>query len=99
MSAPYSRVLEPPFPILSIELHLPTTGQSTGTFDALMDTGADASIMPMNHLMRIGAQERAPGWLRGITGERMQVGLYFVDIRVGEITLPGVRVIGASALG
>jgi hypothetical protein len=63
-----------------------------------MDTGADASIMPMNHLMQIGARERAPGWLRGITGERMQVSLYFVDIRIGEITLPGIRVAGAQSL-
>jgi hypothetical protein len=60
-----------------------------------VDSGADATIVPIRRLDQIGADETAPGWLRGITGERLPVGLFFIDIRVGDVTFPGVRVVGS----
>jgi hypothetical protein len=41
----------------------------------------------------VGAEETAPGWMVGITGHRQPVALYFVDIYIGELAFPGVRVI------
>ncbi|NTU61845.1 MAG: hypothetical protein HGB05_00215 [Chloroflexi bacterium] len=54
-------------------------------------------MVPLHHLLEIGAEETAPGWLRGITGERTPVALYFVDIRLDHLTIPGVRVIASSS--
>jgi predicted aspartyl protease len=94
MSQAYSRGVQPPAPALSIRLRCEATDQSIGPLLALVDTGADATIVPLQHLLEIGAEESAPGWLRGVIGERLPVKLYFVDIRLGDVTIPGLRVIG-----
>ncbi|MEK7276781.1 MAG: retroviral-like aspartic protease family protein [Chloroflexota bacterium] len=61
---------------------------------AIVDTGADATVVPLRYLLEIGAEETAPGWLRGVAGDRRPVALYFVDVHVGELRFPNVRVIG-----
>jgi hypothetical protein len=64
---------------------------------AIIGTDADATIVPVHYLVQIGAEETAPGWLRGITGERVPVGLYFADVCIGELSFPGVRIVGNSS--
>ncbi len=94
MTEPYSRLVRPPAPKLFVRLRSTVRDQSTGPLTALVDTGADATIAPLSHLLEIGAEETAPGWLRGVMRERQPVRLYFVDIQIGNLTFPGVRVIG-----
>ena len=93
MSEAYSRKYQPSMPALRIQLHSAEASRTTDSLIALVDTGADATIVPRRYLVEVGAQETAPGWLRGITGERRPVALYFVDIRLDRITFPGVRVV------
>jgi hypothetical protein len=60
---------------------------------AILDSGSDATLVPLAPLLAVGAEETAPGWMVGITGHRQPVALYFVDIYIGELAFPGVRVI------
>jgi predicted aspartyl protease len=96
MSEAYSRSVRPAMPAFHVQLHSPETERSTESLLALVDTGADATIVPIRQLLEIGAEETAPGWLRGITGERLPVALYFIDIHLDHMTIPGVRVITSA---
>ncbi len=96
MSEPYSRRVRPEMPALHVRLYSSDTDRTTEPLLALVDTGADATIVPVRQLLEIGAEETAPGWLRGITGERMPIALYFIDIRLDHMTIPGVRVIASA---
>jgi hypothetical protein len=92
MSEPYSLRARPPAPALAIRLRAVATDLSTAAFSAAVDTGADATIVPLHYLLEIGADETSPGWLRGFSGERVPVALYYVDVLLGSLVFPGIRV-------
>ena len=98
MSEPYTHRVQPPGPTLSIRLQALAADQSTAAILAFVDTGSDATIVPLRYLLEIGAEETAPGWLRSFTGERVPVALYFVDLLLGDLVLPGVRIAGSAQL-
>lgn len=98
MSTRHSQQLRPPMPALQIRLQAEETDQMTDWLMAFVDTGADATIVPWQYLTAIGARETSPGWLRGITGERVPVALYFANIRLDTaITISGVRVVASRS--
>ncbi len=98
MSEPYSRRTRPPAPTLTIRLRATATDQSTAPLSALVDTGADATFVPLHYLLGIGAEETAPGWLTSFSGDCLPVALYFVDVLVGELVFPAIRVAGTARL-
>lgn len=59
----------------------------------LIDSGADATILPLDILRQIDARRIDVAWARTVTGQRYQVNLYQVHIRIGEFEVPGVEVI------
>jgi predicted aspartyl protease len=61
---------------------------------AMIDTGADATIVPVRYLRQIGAQPAFEASLRSHWGERRPVFLYLVDLKTGGLTLPSVFVVG-----
>ena len=58
-------------------------GQTTNTWLALIDSGADATAIPINYLEQIGALPVENRWLRSATGERHLVQLYEVYLQIG----------------
>ena len=94
MNQSYNRQYQPPIPVLSVRLYSPISEQFTEPIEALVDTGSDATLVPLAHLLTIAAEETSPGWLISITGQRKAVSLYFADIYVGSSALAGIRVIG-----
>ena len=93
MKQPYNRRYRPPIPTLTVRLYSPVRDTFTSPLEAIVDTGSDASLVPLSHRLEIGAEETAPGWLVSITGERKPVSLFFIDVYLGESTLAGIRVI------
>lgn len=78
---------------------LSTSGNDASeNLTALIDTGADATIVPVRHLRALGAKRAFAASLRSQWGEKRQVFLYLVDVQIAELTLPGVYVVG-DALG
>ena len=93
MKIAYRADFRPPAPALEVRLYSPITDRFVGPFLAIVNTGSDATLVPLQHLSALGAEETAPGWLIGITGDRQAVALYFIDIYLGPISSPGIQVI------
>ena len=89
---PYSLMYDPPAPTCDVILES-AEGERV-TLTALIDTGADATLVPVSHLRVIGARRVFEMGLRSQWGERRAVYLYLVDVHVGGVALPGVYVVG-----
>jgi hypothetical protein len=59
-----------------------------------LDTGADATLIPLSFLQQLGSRRALEVGLRSQWGERRDVFLHLVDVQIGEIMLPGVYVVG-----
>ena len=92
-SFPYSSEYDPPVPICSVMIASAATSR-TVQLHAIVDTGADATIIPIQYLRQIGARPAFEAGLRSQWGERRVVFLYLVDLKIGLQTLPGVFVVG-----
>lgn len=60
---------------------------------ALVDSGADATIIPATILTDIGARKIDEGWARTVFGERYPVPIYTVTITIGEYVLRGIELV------
>ena len=70
-------------------LHDPTL-----TLTALVDSGADGTIIPVSYLKQIRARKAGKTWMRGTTGERAQVDLYQVSLQLGSYHRGRLEVVG-----
>ena len=67
------------------------------TIWAMVDSGADATMIPLRVLEAVGASYKETLWMRGTAGGRIEVDLYFVAIRLGSQVIHGLHVIGTPA--
>lgn len=93
MRLSYRTDYRPPVPAIPVRLYSPVTEKYAGPELAIVDTGSDATMVPLRYLLAIGAEETAPGWLVTVTGNRQPVALYFVDIQCAQDVAPGLRVV------
>ena len=93
----YDSKYEPPAPIF--EIIVSKTGQPTNeaTLSALVDSGADATMLPITALQSVEARYIETRQMRGIAGVAYPVDLYLATIRVGFHTIPAVRVVAGAA--
>lgn len=84
----------PPIPCLEVRLRAPDSSQSQGPIRAIVDTGADITLVSQSVLDRIAAPEVDEVRLRSHWGEATTVVTYLIDIQMGEDTLPGIEVAG-----
>ena len=92
-SFPHRKDHFPPIPALVIGLRAgwrPVTGCAA----AVIDTGADITLVPLALLEQIGAPEMDEVRLRSHWGETTVVTTYLIDIQLGADTLPGIEVVG-----
>ena len=94
MNCPYSKDFTPAAPVMDLTLAAVATDATVGPITALVDTGADATIIPMEYLDRIKAPITIEMWARSTWGDRRRVNLFLVDVRIGENVLPHVQVVG-----
>jgi len=87
----YSSAYSPAIPMVEVGIGL-RRGLIQLTLPAIVDSGADATIIPMHYLHRIGAIPSDEQWLRGVTGKRVKVELYTLFIHIGnyKVYLPVV---------
>lgn len=90
---PYDATYDPPIPVCGVNLIAPSTGQSI-ELTAIVDTGADGTIVPLHYLQELGARRAFETGLSSQWGERRSVFLYLVDLQIGELILPGIYVVG-----
>ena len=93
MKFAFSHRYTPPAPVLEATLST-LSGEKRAKTIALIDTGADATIVPLSILLHLEARPAFSSRLRSQWGEHRQVLLYLVDIQIDESTFPGAYVVG-----
>jgi len=92
MSTPYDSTYRPPFPVLAVVLR--SEDGTVGPLAALLDSGADATVVPSHLLEEIAALEGEQATLRSHFGDTRLVQTYLANIEVDGHVLPGVYVVG-----
>lgn len=92
----YDRSYEPSAPVISVGLGLPGESEVRHTLRALVDSGADATMIPRDVLRNIGARFVERRTLQGVTGVRMQVSVYLVVVHLPLDAVYGVRAIAGT---
>jgi predicted aspartyl protease len=83
----------PPAPSLEISLAVPDEAFRIGPLQALVDTGADATLVPASHLEQLSLQVDNRKYLRSQWGEQRVVDTYFLDVGIGGMRLPAVEIV------
>ena len=94
MTYPYSHNYYPPAPIIEVTFVSAAENLRVGPLPALVDSGADGTIVPINYLDEIQAPSTVDMSIRSQWGESHWVLLYLVDVQIGDLTLPGIEVVG-----
>ncbi len=90
---PFNAALYPPIPVCELRLRT-SAGRESESLMGIIDTGADATIIPIRLLQQISARRNFESTLRSQWGERRRVFLYLLDIQIAHIVLPGIYVVG-----
>lgn len=91
----YDNGYAPPAPVIEIEIDGYNPLFSKTTLWAMVDSGADASMIPLYALDAVGATYKETLWMRSVTGDRTKVDLYLVGVQVGSHLVRGVHVVAA----
>lgn len=94
MKQDYNRDYFPPIPVLQTCFITPEWGLHTESLQAIIDTGADGTLVPIKYLRQINASVGGDSGIRSQWGERRVVSLYLVDIEIDDLILPGIWVVG-----
>ena len=88
----YDAHFDPALPVLSIRLSAPAELSSGEWLTAIVDTGADGTLVPTAYLEVAEAIGVGDAILRSVLGESREVHLFEVDLHFDGLTLPGVLV-------
>jgi predicted aspartyl protease len=94
----YSAKYSPAIPIC--ELFLGPAGQEStiGPLEAIIDTGADITVVPTEHLNQIGARRVSRGRARSLWGDARDVNVYAISLRLNGLQFAALQVL-ADDLG
>ena len=94
MIFPYSTSIFPPVPVLEVLLSAPAMDDWQGPLTAIIDSGADISIVPSAILQLLNSQALRPVVLSSQWRDRHNLYIYKVDIRVDGVIFPAIDVAG-----
>jgi len=94
MSFDYDSTYDPAAPFVEIEVDGYHESLGKRTLWAMVDSGADATMIPLRVLKAIGASYKESLWMRGTAGGRIEVDLYLVSICIGSNFIRGLHVVG-----
>lgn len=93
MKAPYDSGYVPSAPCLDIRLGAPDESFVEQPLKALVDTGADVTIVPARYIEPLGLQIDNRKALRSSWGERRPVNVYLLDVGIGDLRLPLIEIV------
>jgi predicted aspartyl protease len=91
----YDNDYNPAMPVVDIEIGRAMSNVSL-TMKALVDSGADATIIPLNSLQKIRARRSRKMRMRGTAGGRVLVDLYQVSLQLGPFAQTLLEVVGSA---
>lgn len=95
ISFDYDSTFFPSAPFLEIEVD--GYSDNSRTLWAMLDSGADATMIPLRVLRAIQASYKETRWLRGTAGGRLKVDMYLISVRIGNLLIPGIHAIATSS--
>lgn len=93
---PYSDNYVPAAPVIELRVTGSARRRKTQTVEALVDTGADATILPISLLTAVGAQFLHSRRMRGVLGKSYDIDIFYVTVEIAGLTLRGLRVTGVK---
>lgn len=94
MTYSYLDTYYPSAPALEIRLGYPEESLKLGPFVAMLDTGADGTLVPQAWIDELGAPFVDDIRIRSHWGEWRNVQIFTVDLGVGPLRLPAIEVLG-----
>jgi len=89
----YDHTYVPPAPSIEVRFGLMEESFSIGPVKALVDTGADATLVPAQLIRSLKLKPVDRKTLRSQWGEARLVNTYYVDVGIANFRLPGIEVI------
>lgn len=94
MSYAYLDTYYPPVPTLEITLGYPEESLKLGPLTAIIDTGADGTLVPQALIDQLGAPFVDDIRIRSHWGEWRNIQIFTLDIGIGSLRLPAIEVLG-----
>lgn len=91
----YDRTYDPPAPVINVTVRY----HGETTISAMIDSGADATILPLHVLQKVNARYFETRILRGTDGARISVNRYLVHLTIGDFHFHSIRAIASDAAG
>jgi predicted aspartyl protease len=95
LTFPYDGHYQPPMPVVDVELGAPGRAPLPCPLSALVDSGSDGTLIPIDVLEKAGARCVGEARLHGMNGPSQLVNVYLVSLRVGTRLVRGLRVVAA----
>lgn len=92
----YDFTYSPSTPVAKTEVTTDVSDRAV-TLKALIDSGADATMLPFTVLQQLQAEEVETRYLRAVTGKRVAVDLYRVAIQIGPYHFRSIRAIATDS--
>lgn len=89
----YSTAYDPSAPVLPITIYSPKFKNPKVSLTALVDYGADATMIPRDMLKKVRARYVETRRLRGISGLGYPVKTYLVTVQIGPHTIYGIEAV------
>jgi predicted aspartyl protease len=93
---PYSRNYQPAMPVIEVGLGKGGQREPGLLRIALVDSGADGTLVPVDLLDEIGARLVGAARIKGILGDSQVADIYLVSLRIGPHLLSTLRVVAAA---
>lgn len=90
----YDSTQYPPQPVVEMIITAPRSSTGTSSLQASIDTGADVTLIPLDNLMPLAAPVGDSRWVRSWWDERYEFKTFIVDVRIGDLVLPAIEVLG-----
>ena len=87
----YDRSYNPSIPIVEIKIGQPWTTPLL-SLTALVDSGADGTMIPLRYLQQVGARRERKSWVTGVTGVRTQIDIYTVALNFGPFAFDDIEI-------
>ncbi len=92
----YSPDYHPAMPVVEVGLSIVGQSKAQQSLMALIDSGSDGTLLPLNILEEVGARYVGDARIRGITGHTQFVDVYIANLHIGSHTLRAVRLVGVE---
>lgn len=91
----YNSDYYPAMPVVELSLGLPLS-EATLEVRAIVDSGVDATMIPIRTLQQVGARRSRKALMRGVTGIGVLVDLYAVAVQLGPYRQGFIEVVGVA---